>query len=60
MSKSKKAPTVITSTQLQDITRRAAMAKGPRMKQGAGVHGGGKREQHRRDRRDSKQALRGY
>lgn len=59
-NRSKKAPTVITTPQLQDIARRAVMAKGPRMKQGAGAHGGGKREQHRRDRRDSKQALRAY
>jgi hypothetical protein len=59
MAKKSKAPTVITAPQLQSIARRAVMAKGPRMKQGAGAHGGGKREQHRRDRKDAKSALRG-
>jgi hypothetical protein len=59
MAKNAKAPRVITTAQLQDLARRAAMAKGPRMKQGAGAHGGTKRDQHRRDRKDAKNNLRG-
>lgn len=58
MSKKDKAPTTISGAQMQGMARLASVAgKGPNVKQARGAHGGGKRDQHRQARQETKHLM---